>query len=25
MYAGQHTTFSSLPGMRDRTIIIGGF
>ena len=22
---GQHTTFSSLPGMRDRTIIIGGF
>ena len=25
MYAGQHTTFSSLPGMRDRTILIGGF
>jgi aminotransferase len=24
-YAGKHTTFSSLPGMRDRTIIIGGF
>ena len=24
-YAGQHTTFSSLPGMRDRTLIIGGF
>ncbi len=25
IYAGEHTTFSSLPGMRDRTIIIGGF
>ncbi len=25
MYTGKHTTFSSLPGMRDRTIIIGGF
>ena len=25
MYAGEHATFSSLPGMRDRTIIIGGF
>ncbi|PKO21528.1 MAG: aromatic amino acid aminotransferase [Chloroflexi bacterium HGW-Chloroflexi-1] len=25
VYAGAHTTFSSLPGMRDRTIIIGGF
>lgn len=24
-YAGQHSTFSSLPGMRERTIIIGGF
>src|SRR5512139_1539180 len=25
VYAAPHTTFSSLPGMRDRTIIIGGF
>ncbi|MCX7707664.1 MAG: aminotransferase class I/II-fold pyridoxal phosphate-dependent enzyme [Anaerolineae bacterium] len=25
VYNGQHTTFSSLPGMRDRAIIIGGF
>jgi aminotransferase len=25
LYAGEHITFSSLPGMRDRTIIIGGF
>ncbi len=25
VYADGHTTFSSLPGMRDRTIIIGGF
>jgi len=25
IYAGAHTTFSSLPGMRDRTIVIGGF
>lgn len=25
VYAGRHITFSSLPGMRDRTIIIGGF
>ena len=24
-YDGHHTTFSSLPGMRDRTIVIGGF
>ena len=24
-YYGTHTTFSSLPGMRDRTIIVGGF
>ena len=24
-YAGQQATFSSLPGMRDRTLIIGGF
>jgi aminotransferase len=24
-YGRDHTTFSSLPGMRDRTIIIGGF
>ena len=24
-YGGQHTTFSSLPGMRDRTLLIGGF
>lgn len=25
VYAGPHVTFSSLPGMRDRTIIVGGF
>ena len=25
LYKGQHTTFSHLPGMRDRTLIIGGF
>ncbi len=25
VYNGQHTTFSSLPGVRDRTIVIGGF
>ncbi len=25
VYAAPHITFSSLPGMRDRTIIIGGF
>jgi aminotransferase len=25
VYAAPHTTFSSLPGMRDRTVIIGGF
>jgi aminotransferase len=25
VYAAPHTTFSSLPGMRDRTIVIGGF
>jgi aminotransferase len=25
VYAAPHTTFSSLPGMRDRTIIVGGF
>jgi aminotransferase len=25
VYAGEHITFSSLPGMRDRTILIGGF
>jgi aminotransferase len=25
VYTAPHTTFSSLPGMRDRTIIIGGF
>lgn len=25
VYAGEHITFSSLPGMRDRTVIIGGF
>ena len=25
VYAGAHTTFSSLPDMRDRTILIGGF
>ncbi len=25
VYNGQHTTFSSLPGMRNRTIVIGGF
>ncbi|MGE5601590.1 MAG: pyridoxal phosphate-dependent aminotransferase [Nitrososphaerales archaeon] len=25
VYAGEHVTFSTLPGMRDRTIIIGGF
>lgn len=25
VYSGQHITFSSLPGMRDRTVIIGGF
>ncbi len=25
VYAGKHITFSSLPGMRDRTVIIGGF
>lgn len=25
VYADGHTTFSGLPGMRDRTIIIGGF
>ncbi len=25
VYAGEHVTFSSLPGMRDRTVIIGGF
>jgi aminotransferase len=25
VYAEPHTTFSSLPGMRERTIIIGGF
>lgn len=25
VYNGHHTTFSSLPGMRDRTIVIGGF
>jgi len=24
-YGGEHTTFSSLPGMRDRTILVGGF
>jgi len=24
-YAGKHVTFSSLPGMRDRTVILGGF
>jgi aminotransferase len=24
-YGAEHTTFSSLPGMRDRTILIGGF
>ena len=24
-YGGTHVTFSSLPGMRDRTIIVGGF
>ena len=25
VYAGTHTTFSSLPDMRDRTIVFGGF
>lgn len=25
VYNGRHTTFSSLPAMRDRTIVIGGF
>jgi len=25
VYSGTHTTFSSLPDMRDRTIVIGGF
>jgi aminotransferase len=25
VYAAPHVTFSSLPGMRDRTIIVGGF
>jgi aminotransferase len=25
VYSGNHITFSSLPGMRDRTVIIGGF
>ena len=25
VYTGEHITFSGLPGMRDRTIIIGGF
>jgi len=25
VYNGHHTTFSSLPGMRDRTVVIGGF
>jgi len=25
VYAAPHTTFSSLPGMRDRTLIVGGF
>ncbi len=25
VYAGEHITFSSLPGMRERTVIIGGF
>jgi len=24
-YGGEHTTFSSLPGMRDRTLLVGGF
>ena len=24
-YYGTHTTFSSLPGMRDRTVVVGGF
>lgn len=24
-YTGKHVTFSSLPGMRDRTVILGGF
>jgi aminotransferase len=24
-YGGEHTTFSSLPGMRDRALLIGGF
>lgn len=25
VYAGPHITFSSLPGMRDRTVVLGGF
>jgi aminotransferase len=25
VYAAPHTTFSSLPGMRERTVVIGGF
>ncbi len=25
VYAGEHVTFSSLPGMRERTVIVGGF